>query len=134
MDRPKGLTGTQLEYVEYLEKKVSDFSALKTKVHSYHALKKTVDGLNTLMIDGIEITNPETQKLEKHDLLSPTALADKDDKMFDRFFKFIDKLESFLGTIDKLADQISPELLDQETFADEYEEVQAIMKKQQEKK
>ncbi len=113
--------------MEYLEKKVADFSSEKTKVHSYHALKKTVDGLNTLMIEGIEITNPETQVLEKHDLLSPTALADKDDKMFDRFFKFIDKLESFLGTIDKLADQISPELLNEDTFADEYEEVQAII-------
>lgn len=123
MERPKGFNKNQEEYVSYLEKKIEDFSTESTKVNSYFALKKTVDGLNALMTGGIEIVNPDTQALEKHDLLSPTALADKDDKMFDRFFKFIDKLESFLGTIDKLADQISPELLGEETFASEYEEI-----------
>lgn len=123
MERPKGLNKSQLEYVEYLEGKIKDFSAETTKVHSYFALKKTVDGLNRLMLDGIEIVNPDSQEIEKHDLLSPTALTDKDDKMFDRFFKFIDKQESFLGTIDKLADQISPELLNEETYASEYEQI-----------
>ena len=123
MERPKGLTKVHLKYVEYLEKKVEDFSSTTTKVKSYYALKNTVDGLNKLMLDGVEIEG------EKHDLLSPHTLADKDDKIFDRFFKFIDKLESFLSTMDKLSLQISPELIDKENYASEFEEVQALLHK-----
>jgi len=121
MERPKGMSKPHLKYVEYLEKKVKDFSSTTTKVKSYYALKKTVDGLNKLMLDGVEIDG------KKHDLLSTHTLADKDDKIFDRFFKFIDKLESFLSTMDKLSSQISPDLVDKENYASEFEEVQAIL-------
>ena len=129
MERPKDFSKAQLKYVEHLENKVEDFSSKKTKVRSYFALKKTIDGLNDLMLNGHEIKDPDTGAIEKHDLLSPNTLADKDDKIFDRFFKFIDKLDYFTTTMDKFSDQISPEEMDQETFADEYEEVQAMLKK-----
>jgi len=122
MEKPKDFSKAQLKYVEYLEKKVSDFSAKQTKVSSYFALKKTVDGLNKLMLEGVEIEG------KKHDLLSTHTLSDKDDKIFDRFFKFIDKLESFISTMDKLFDQISPEDVDKESFASEYEEMIANQK------
>jgi hypothetical protein len=128
MEKPKDFSKPQLKYVEHLEKKVADFSAKGTKVSSYFALKKTIDGLNKLMLEGIEIKNPDTQAMEKHDLLSPTTLADKDDKIFDRFFKFIDKLDYFTSTMDKFYDQISPEDVDQEVFASEYEEMIANQK------
>ncbi len=122
MERPEDFSKSQLKYVEYLEKKVEDFSSKKTKVNSYHALKKTVDGLNTLMIEGVTIEGVQ------HDLLSSETLSDKDDKIFDRFFKFIDKLEAFISTMDKLSDQISPEERDKEVFASEYEEMINQMK------
>jgi hypothetical protein len=128
MDKPKDFSKSQLEYVEYLEKKVADFSAKKTKVHSYHALKSMVDGLNSLMLEGIELPildedgNP-TGKTKKYNLLSPESLSSKDDKIFDRIFKFMEKEDSFLSTMDKLADQISPEDIDKEVYASEYEEI-----------
>jgi len=134
MEKPKDFSKSQLKYVEYLEKKVEDFSAKKTKVNSYFALKSMVDGLNNLMLEGIElpVLNEEgvpTGKTKKYNLLSPESLSSKDDKIFDRIFKFMEKEDSFLTTMDKLSDQISPEEMDQETFANEYEEVQAILKK-----
>ena len=124
MERPKGdFSKSQLKYVEYLEKKVKDFSSKQTKVNSYFALKKTVDGLNKLMLEGVTIEG------KTHDLLSSETMSDKDDKIFDRFFKFIDKLESFTSTMDKFADQISPEEMEKEVFASEYEEMINHMKK-----
>ena len=48
MERPKGLNKSQLEYVEYLEGKIKDFSTESTKVNSYFAIKMTVDELNAI--------------------------------------------------------------------------------------
>ena len=46
-----------------------------------------------------------------------------------QFFKFIDKLEAFISTMDKLADQISPEEREKDVFASEYEEMISITNK-----
>ena len=132
MERPKKLSGEQKEYIEYLEGKIADFSITSTKRNSYFALKKTVDGLNKLMSEGIELPELDkdgdpTGETKLYDLLSPHSLASKDDKIFDRIFKFMEKIEPFLSTMDKLAEVISPEELE-EDYGSEYEEIQEIIK------
>ncbi len=129
MENPGGFTKKQQSYIDYLEKKIEDFASTKTKVKSYYALKKTVDDLNDLMLNGIELEVQETiegreeTRLKSFDLLSSRTLSNKDDRIFDRFFKFIDKIEYFLSTMDKLTDQISPELIKEDSYASDYEKV-----------
>jgi hypothetical protein len=133
MERPNKLSGEQLKYVEYLEEKIEKFSLSTTITRSYFALKKTVDGLNDLMFNGIEL--PElnkdgepTGKIKRYELLSPHSLTSKDDKIFDRIFKFMEKQPSFLDSMEKLSEKISPEDRDKEDYASEYEEVQDSIK------
>ena len=131
MERPKKLSGEQKEYIEYLEGKIADFSVISTKRNSYFALKKTVDGLNSLMFNGIELPVLDeegipTGKLKKYDLLAPESLSSKDDKIFDRIFKFMEKQDSFISTMDKLSENISPEELE-DAYGSEYEEVQDMI-------
>ena len=128
MKRPEDFSKSQLKYVEYLEEKIKNLSHHTTKVISYHALKKTVDDLNGLMINGIELPvldkeGTPTGKTKIYDLLSPNSLSSKDDKIFDRIFKFMEKQDSFLSTMDKLEGQISPEEQDGDNFASDYEEM-----------
>lgn len=134
MERPEDLSKSQLKYVKYLEKKIEDFSSEKTKVTSYFALKKTVDDLNNLMIKGVELPELDkdgtpTGKTKVYELLSPHSLSSKDDKIFDRLFKFMEKQDSFLSTMDKLAKEISPDEETEEKFASEYEEILELNKK-----
>ena len=132
MKKPKTLSGEQGKYIEYLEKKIKDFSSENTRTNSYFALKKTVDGLNSLMYHGIELPELDrdgvpTGKTKTYNLLSPESLASKDDKIFDRIFKFMEKQDSFLSTMDKLSENISPEKLDEKNYSSEYEEIQDII-------
>jgi hypothetical protein len=128
MKRPEGLSKKQLKYVEYLESKIKDFSSHNTKVTSYHSNKKLVDELNKLMLNGIELPvidkdgNP-TGEFENHELLSYHSLSSKEDKVFDRIFKFFEKQDNFLATMERLSEQISPEEKEEEHFASEYEEM-----------
>tara|TARA_R110000803_G_scaffold16197_5_gene44472 strand:+ start:11378 stop:11785 length:408 start_codon:yes stop_codon:yes gene_type:complete len=130
MKRPEDFSKSQLKYVEVLEKKIESFSHHTTKITSYHAKKQFVDELNSLMINGIELPELDregvpTGKTKVHKLLSPESLASKDDKIFDRIFKFMEKEPQFLELMDKLSEQISPEERDNENYASEYEEVQS---------
>jgi len=127
MERPKKLSGEQGKYIEYLEKKSEDFSSKKTIVKSFFALKKTIDDINGLLIDGMIITNEETQEQTKVSVVSAEALSSKDEKTFERVFKIIDKIGFYNSELKAMAEQISPEDITKESFGSEYEEVQALL-------
>ena len=109
MERPKKLFGEQEKYIEYLEGKLEIFSSKKTNVRSYLALKKIIDDTNELVMSGIDVVNPETDKVENFAIISDMSLTNKDDKSFDRIFKVVDKLPIYNEGLTKMEESLTPE-------------------------
>ena len=93
MKRPDIKEQKVLKYVEYLEKELEAFEADNTLVNFYNGLKKQVDNISTLF-NTIEITE--------------ASLKDKDDKFFERYFKFLEKSEVIYSNLEKLEKKIKP--------------------------
>lgn len=114
MDRPKNLKGDSLKYIEYLENKLDIFSSKKTSIRAYLAQKKIVDDINNLIMKGIDIEDPETNKLTNVGIISDMSLTNKDDKSFDRIIKVIDKLGDYTESLNKMEKDLSPEEINAE--------------------
>jgi len=135
MKRPEDFSKSQLKYVEHLESKVEAFSSKKTIVKSYFALKKTIDDINEILTNGMTVSvpvlDPESEEVEYKEktvaVVSSDALSSKDEKTIDRLFKFIDKLGFYNLELKEMSEQISPEDMDDEDYASEYEEAQKLL-------
>jgi len=110
MERPTKLSGEQGKYIEYLEDKISKFSPKKLRVKSYLTYKKIIDDTTKLVLNGIEIDNPNEPGTKIHvDIISQSALTDKDEKAFERVQKFIDKLPEYTKQAEILEKNITEE-------------------------
>lgn len=115
MERPKKISGEQGKYIEYLEAKLDKLSARKTKVRSYLTLKKIVDDTNNIVARGLEIDDPNNPGSKTYvDVISQSALTDKDEKTFERIQKFIDKLLEYTRQVEALEVEITEEEIDHE--------------------
>lgn len=113
MERPTKLSGEQKKYIEYLENKLEKFSSKKTGIGAYLTIKKIVDDTNKLVNQGINVDDAEG-KTHNVDLISEDALMSKDDKTFDRIFKFIDKLPTYTSELATMEEMFSEEDIERE--------------------
>lgn len=93
MIRPDIKDKKVLKYVEYIEKELDAFEADNTLVNFYNGLKKQVENISELF-NTIEVTEE--------------SLKDKDDKFFERYFKFLEKSEIIYSNLEKLEKKIKP--------------------------
>jgi hypothetical protein len=108
VERPNKISGEQGKYIEYLEAKLEKFSSKKTGIGAYLTIKKIVDDTNKLVNQGINIEDAEGNN-NNVDLISEDALMSKDDKTFDRIFKFIDKLPTYTAELETMEERFSEE-------------------------
>jgi hypothetical protein len=113
MERPKKLSGEQGKYIEYLESKLEKLSSKKTNVRAYLTLKKIVDDTNSLVTNGFNVEDAEG-KMHNVAVISEEALTSKDDKTFDRIFKFIDKIGQYTSELSEMEEKITEEEIEHE--------------------
>lgn len=113
MDRPKKLSGDQGKYIEYIEQKLEKYSSKKTNVRAYLTLKKIVDDTSDLVIKGFNVEDSEGE-MQNVAVVSEEALTSKDDKTFDRIFKFIDKIGVYTGELSAMEENILEEDIERE--------------------
>lgn len=122
MEKPtnqKGLTKEWEDYISHLEEKINSYESKKTMVNSYLGLKKVVDDLNDIMINGIQM--PMSEKVVP--VISPDSLSSKDDKIIDRLFNFIKCLDDYNKQLQEMEKRILPQLKEEEEFGSDLEEV-----------
>jgi hypothetical protein len=130
MERPKKISGEQGDYILYLEGVLSRYESKTTGVRSYFALKKIVDDLNTLMINGIELKDEKTGGITIVPVISTASLSDKEDKILDRLFKFIGEMNDYNTQLRKLELEFAPELKKiEEEFGGDLEQALQISSK-----
>lgn len=112
MERPK-LSGVQGTYIEHLETIISKYESKKTIVNSYFGLKKVVDDINHVMINGIDMPL-EVGGSKKVDIISYDSLSNKDDKIMDRLFKFIDAIPKYNASLKSMEEAFAPEIKSEE--------------------
>jgi hypothetical protein len=132
MERPKKLSKEAEAYIDYLECKLKKYSAQTVVITSYHGLRKTINDINNILLNGMEMEVPVlgedgevTYKKEIVPVVSSKSLASKDEKTFDRIQKFIDKLGFYNTELKEMEEQISPEDINEQDYASGYEEVMA---------
>lgn len=86
-------TNTQTEYIASLEEQLARFKANTTIVNYYKGIKKQIDDISRLLQ---EIT------------ISAETLQSKDDKFFDRYFRFMEKSDVIADNLFKLESKINP--------------------------
>jgi hypothetical protein len=131
MERPEKISKDTLPYVEYLEKRLEKFLAKKTYNESYIALKKTIKDINDILINGMRIERPVLDddgtpcgtETDIVPVVSSEALSSKDEKTFERLFKFIDNLGKYNDTLRDMEENIAPEDRSDEDYGSEYEEI-----------
>lgn len=122
MEKPtnqKSLTKEWEDYISHLEEKINSYESKKTMVNSYLGLKKVVDDLNDIMINGIQM--PMSEKVVP--VISPDSLSSKDDKIIDRLFNFIKCLDDYNKQLQEMEKRILPQLKEEEEFGSDLEEV-----------
>ena len=93
MERPKIKDRSVLEYVDYLENRLEKFEANKTIARYYVGLKKQIDDISKLFQE-IEVCKDD--------------FHDKDDKFFDRYFKYLEKSDQISESLIKLEKKVAP--------------------------
>lgn len=93
MERPKIKDSKIAEYVEYLEGRLEKFEANKTIARYYVGLKKQIDDISNLFQE-IEVCKED--------------LHDKEDKFFDRYFKYLEKSDQISESLIKLEKKVAP--------------------------
>lgn len=108
MERPKKISGEQGEYIKYLEEQLGVFKSKRTIIRTYLTLKKIVDDINDLVNRGIEIDNPNNPGEKIHvDVISQSALTDKDEKTFERIFKVLEKAYEWSKQIETMETELT---------------------------
>lgn len=130
MDRPKKLSGEQGEYIEYLEGLISKYESKRTIVGSYFGLKRMVDDINSIMINGLDI---EVEKVKNGEtitekinvpVVSSESLSSSQDKVIDRLLKFVGDLSKYNTQLKDMEQEFAPELKKAEAeFGGELEEI-----------
>jgi hypothetical protein len=116
VERPKKLSGEQGKYIEYLEGKLEKFSSKKTGIRGYLALKKIIDDTANIVSKGLEVENQTSPGNMIHvDVISEMALTSKDDKTFDRLFKFIDKIGHYTNELSAMEEKFTEEEIKRES-------------------
>jgi hypothetical protein len=115
MERPKKISGEQGEYIEFLEGQLDIFKSKRTKVRTYLTLKKIVDDINSLVNRGLEIDDPNNPGNKFHvDIISESALTDKDEKTFERIFKVLEKAYEWSKQIEEIESELTDGEIDKE--------------------
>ncbi|MCB0745095.1 MAG: hypothetical protein KDC67_14400 [Ignavibacteriae bacterium] len=125
MKKPKISDKNVAAYVDYLEKSLDAFNSKRTLVQSYKALKLTIEDINSLMIDGVDLGGVG----KKVKIISSESLSSKDDKAMDRVLSFIKGLEGYNNQLVEMEKKILPFIEDEEEFGSEFEEVLLSVKK-----
>jgi len=116
VERPKKLSGEQGKYIEYLENKLEKFSSKKTGIRGYLALKKIIDDTANIVSKGLEVENQASPGNTIHvDVISEMALTSKDDKTFDRLFKFIDKIGHYTNELSAMEEKFTEDEIKHES-------------------
>jgi hypothetical protein len=124
MKRPKSIKDRNVEeYVEYLEERLSRYKSGNTIAKFYLGIKKQLDDAGDTFLNSTVVD--EGGNITPFKLLDTTALTDKDDKVFERFFKFIKESKAITENLLWLENQITPESLKEvkEEISGELEEV-----------
>ena len=93
MKRPSIKQRDVQQYVHYLEDRLKKFEADTTVNKFYKGVKKQVDNISVLF-NSIEVTEVD--------------LKDKDDKFFDRYFKYLEKADSISEGLIKMQNRVAP--------------------------
>ena len=96
MERPEIKDKKVLAYVEFMEGRLSEFTADTTIAKSYLAKKRYVDENNRLMMD--------------HNMTSKD-LNDKDEKLHDRITKYMNDVVSHCEDLKRMESMVSPEVI-----------------------
>jgi len=96
MKRPNIKDANILAYVEQLEEELRNYKSEEAIVSLYLGVRKQVTDISELLFSF------------DMDLKS---LSDKDDKIFDRYFKFLEKSQGLSETLVYLEGRVNPELL-----------------------
>lgn len=83
-------------YVEYLESKVQAIDTDSIKAESYKSLRKFITNNNVLLNE-----------------TAGADASDKDDKLFDRAFKYADNLQKYLDTLEKIYDGLGEKYVEE---------------------
>ena len=107
MERPNIKDSKVLKYVEELERQLQNFKSTKTIAKFYVGLKKQVDEVSDTFSQSEY--EDDSGKMVPFKLLDLKSLTDKDDKLAERYFKFLEKSKPIIENLLWLEKQISPE-------------------------
>lgn len=93
MKRPTIKEKAAQEYATYLEDRIAQFEAETTINSFYLGLKKQVENISKLFHD-IEVTEED--------------LKSKEDKFFDRYFKYLEKADAIAEGLIKMQNRVAP--------------------------
>lgn len=93
MQRPELTSKDQLEYVSNLEQKIEAYQSTQSINKLYNSLQKKIDEI-VEVFDNNKITYDD--------------LSAKDDKLFDRMFKMMDRVKSISESLIYLEERILP--------------------------
>lgn len=112
MQRPSIKDKEVLKYVEYLEKQLDGYKSDRSVAKSYLAIKKFVDEMNELIIEGdfqgdsddvILESDQEKQNTKKRKSLT--------DKLIERGFRYIDSIDEYNEKMEIMEKRVNPEII-----------------------
>jgi len=111
MDRPIIKDKKVNTYVLELERQLANFKAEETIVRLYLGVKRQLDDMARLLLEDIEVKNPDTGELMKVKFMDFTTLSSKDDKFIDRYLKILDKFKDYMKDLKEVEALINPETI-----------------------
>ena len=112
MERPIIKDKKVKEYVEDLERQLSNFKSEETIARLYLGVKRQLDDMATLLFEDIEVPNPETGELLKVKFMDFQTLSSKDDKFVDRFMKMLDKFKEYMKDLKESEELVNPAIVE----------------------
>ena len=103
-----------LRYVQELEDRLKNFESETTTARSYIALKKFIDEMNELIIEG-DFKGENEIEDEKEDKNKPKKFRRKTltDKLIERWFDYMDNIDKYNDKLETLSKKVSPKILEE---------------------
>jgi hypothetical protein len=112
MERPIIKDKKVKEYVEDLERQLSNFKSEETIARLYLGVKRQLDDMAVLLFEDIEVKDPETGNVMKVKFMDFQTLSSKDDKFVDRFMKIMDKFKEYMKDLKEAEELINPAVVE----------------------
>ena len=99
-------------YVRDLERQLENFKADTTKAKLYLGVKRQLDDMAILLLEDIEVADPETGEIKKVKFMDFQTLSSKDDKFIDRYLKILDKFKDYMKDLSEAEELINPAIVE----------------------